>query len=382
MNAGSFPEASWSLVMSRQSQPIEALVCGLPCQRIDWMHLVAEPSIHMLDHESLGHSERVINFLSTLSTLPWLSPEDIDTIGSNLWSFDERNWPIVSSVSLGLYSETAELLDVCFMQQLLTEVPQIAVVIPVYQADESLLRTALESLALQVGVSVECWISVDGENSDLQLINRILDDYEATPVLPRPKVVYSEKNRGVAMCRNLALRQIAAPFFTCLDADDFFHPLRCLHGLLLLLGRSLQRVNTSFCRVSISTGKIILTNNQISNFGHNSFIARSTLLRTYGYLADLRRHEDTEYMRRMEYFRVPMVNSLVVGHYLYSDIASDYSSLSTDVRTSVHAIHGHPYLGGSITAELTEERMRAERHYGQLYSDAVTQALLNLFPGE
>jgi hypothetical protein len=336
----------------------------------------------MMDTHEFAHMERIAKLQTSLSRITWLTSHDVDRIGLALWGFDDHYWPIISALSLSLYDEMIGLIDACCERRLLDERPQVSVVIPVYQGDELLLRTALESLSLQVGVTIDCWISIDGEGSDLALVKQILSDLPGSDSLPPPKLAFSETNQGVAMCRNLVLRQISAPFFTCLDADDFFHPLRCLHAFLLLLTHAVDRVNTSYCRVCRSTGKIILINNQVSTFGHNSFLARSTLLKRYGYLANMRRHEDTEYMRRMEYFGVPMLNSLVVSHYLFTKLSPEYSSLSTDVRTATYIISDHPYLAGSITAELTEERLTAERHYGALYGEVISEAMLKAFPGE
>ena len=158
----------------------------------------------MMGTDGFAHMERIARLQTTLSRISWLTSHDVDRIGLALWSFDDTYWPIISALSLPLYDETIGLIDACGEKNLLKERPQVAVVIPVYQADEFLLRAALESLSLQVGVTMECWISIDGERSDLDLVTQILSDFAGSDSLPPPKLVFSETNHGLTTCMNLA----------------------------------------------------------------------------------------------------------------------------------------------------------------------------------
>lgn len=79
-------------------------------------------------------------------------------------------------------------------------------------------------------------ISVDGRVEDRQLVEEVVAELEAAGEDShwRVSVFLLERNRGVGLCRNRAFQEVTAPFFSCLDADDIFHPLRCLHALLAL----------------------------------------------------------------------------------------------------------------------------------------------------
>jgi glycosyltransferase involved in cell wall biosynthesis len=83
-------------------------------------------------------------------------------------------------------------------------------------------------------------ISVDGRLEDHQLVEEVVVaelEADAEDSHWRVSVLLLERNRGVGLCRNRAFQEVTAPFFTCLDADDIFDPLRCLHALLALQRR-------------------------------------------------------------------------------------------------------------------------------------------------
>jgi len=233
-------------------------------------------------------------------------------------------------------------------------------------------------------VAIDCLISVDGCEEDRLLVEEVLAELGAAEESTHWKVsvFMLERNRGVGMCRNRALRELTAPFFTCLDADDIFHPLRCLHAYLVLQISGVARVNTGWSRVSIRQGKIVMINGLISTHGHNSFIARSEILQKYGYLSDLRVHEDTEYMQRLRHFNVPMLDSPIVSHYLNSEIMADYKSLSTPLRQEILPIQGHPFLCGTVAATIDEQRLQIECQYTSLYDTLLYDVLSKAFPYE
>lgn len=335
-----------------------------------------------LDH--LNHMnliERLAN--ATAEAFPWISADDQDGIPAKLLDFDSRFWTFSHYLSLPLYKETLLLLNSGLAASWLPQRPTIAVIIPVYCADRDLLHMALQSLQSQVGVRLEVWISIDGRDQDQQLVADVLSQLEAesaTTAIGSLQVLHGSNNVGVGLCRNRALQKITAPWFTCLDADDIFHPLRCLHALLLLRQLGVERLNTGWSRVSLRKRKIILINGLMASHGHNSFVACTSLLHRYGYLADLRVHEDTEYQHRLQFFHVPMQSTSAVGHYLNSEVMPGYQSLSTPLRKHAHVIEGHPYLCGSVIAEADEERLRIHQHYQQHYQRLLASALLVAFP--
>lgn len=336
-----------------------------------------------MEAEALVHLERIEALLAGLAALPWIRSGEIGQIRQDLVDFDAAYWPLVRVLSLPLYRELTELLTCGEAASLLPERPHLAVVMPLHHACPALLRQALHSLRRQVGVRIEGWISIDGEAQDQQLAQAVLSELDAGPVGPpwTVSLLVSPRNRGVGPCRNRALRQITAPFFTCLDADDVFHPLRCLHALLVLLREGLMRLNTGWCRASLLERKLVLINDRLAHVGHNSFVARSELLQQCGYQADLRVFEDTEFMLRHRFYGVAMKDSPIVSHYLHTEPKPDYVSLASPCRLEVHAIEDHPYLCGSVIAAQPPGWLALECQYRERYQSLAREELLQAFPG-
>lgn len=336
-----------------------------------------------MDAAALAHLERIDQLLAALASLSWMDGAEIERIRCDLLDFDSRYWNLVRVLSLPLYRELTALLASGEASALLAERPRLAVVVPLHHGRRELLEQALESLHRQVGVAIDCLISIDGERQDLQLAEELLTELEARQARPhwQASLFVSPQNLGVGMCRNLALGQITAPFFTCLDADDVFHPLRSLHALLVLLREDLMRLNTGWCRSSLLERKLVLINDRLSHVGHNSFIAHAELLPQYGYLADLRFFEDTEFMLRHRFYGVPMKDSAVVSHYLHTEPHEGYRSLASPCRQEVHAIAGHPYLCGSVISEQPPSWRAIELEYRERYRSMPREGLAFAFPG-
>ena len=332
--------------------------------------------------EALAQLERIEALLAALPALSWLEAGEIERIRADLLDFDADHWPLVRVLSLPLYQELTALLESGAAARLLPERPRLAVVMPLHQGRRELLQPALASLRAQVAVAIDCLISIDGDHRDLSLVQAVLADLGADQDAAhwRVALLMAERNQGVGMCRNRALQQVSAPCFTCLDADDVFHPLRCLHALLVLLREGLMRLNTGWCRASLLEKKIVLINDRIAHVGHTSFIARTEILQQYGYQAPLRFYEDTEFMQRHRFFGVAMLDSPVVAHYQHTEPRSDYVSLGTAGRVEVHAIANHPYLCGSVIAELPQSWLEIKLYFEQLYPRLATTDLPAAFP--
>jgi hypothetical protein len=335
-----------------------------------------------MDSDQIEHLQRIQRCCDALSRLPWVNTGEQSEVATHLLDFDAENWTLVKYLSLPLYEEVTRLLlnSNCISE--LSERPGISVIIPVHNANPALLRKAITSSRSQVAVNIDCKISIDGRLEDYETTESILSTIPSIAERWQASITYDKQNKGVGMCRNQALRKVTSQYFTCLDADDFYHPLRCLHSLLLLLDRGLDRVNTGYSRVSARYAKIILLNGSTFWSGNNSFLARTDLLRRYGYFADLRYHEDTEYMNRLAHFGVPMMNSAAVGHYQHYEADWDYESLSTSTHTrrEVHTIENHPYLAGSVITEMTEDRQRLERQFTEIYQSIIGDSMGRAFP--
>lgn len=336
-----------------------------------------------MDDDSLAQLERIEELISALATLPWLAPDALEQCRADLLSFDAAHWPFVRLLCPPLYAELSLLLRDSMSALPWSTVPRISVIVPVYQARHDLLYAALASLKQQVGVAISCLVSLDGHEPDEAIVASVLAqlaDSEPSPCW-QVSVLVSPRNEGVGRCRNRALKQIDTPYFTCLDADDIFHPLRCLHALLLLEKLGVDRLNTGWCRFSMAENKLVLINGALSSLGLNSFVARTCLLQRYGYLADLRVHEDSEYQQRLRFFGAAMQSTAVVGHFLNTEVHPDYRSLSTPLRREISPIHGHPFLCGTVIAAADDSRRRLDAEHEQLYQRLLADALTAAFPG-
>lgn len=329
--------------------------------------------------EQLEHLERVTHCCEALKEgLPWMADAAEAALVDSLLAFDSEFWTFTKYLSLPLYAEVERLARHAPLRS--PQPPVLTVVVPVFQAKEDLLRAALRSLRGQVGVVVRAVVSIDGRAEDQSLVERLWQELGGDHPACTLQLIFSCENRGVGVCRNRAFAELETDVFTCLDADDLMHPLRCLHGLLLLSHHGVRRVNTSFSRVSVRLRKIFLLQCYLSAVGHNSFFAKRTLLESYGFQADLRRHEDTEYMRRLQYFSEPIVDSPIVSHYLNMEADPSYVSLSTDVHAERFAIEGHPYLCGSIWFNRGGHRLEIDNDFRERYRRVIAQVLLEEFP--
>ena len=234
-----------------------------------------------MNPEQLAHLDRIGGFVDALGSLPWMEAPELEQISLRLLDFDSSRWSFLRVLSFPLYAELTALLASGEALPHLKSRPRIAVVMPVYAPRRDLLRAALESLRGQVGVAIDCLISVDGRVEDRQLVEEVVAELEAAGDDShwRVSVFLLERDRGVGLCRNRAFQEVTAPFFSCLDADDIFHPLRCLHALLALQSSGVDRLNTGWSRVSLDENKIVLINDRLHCTGQSSFwlVQRSSL---------------------------------------------------------------------------------------------------------
>ena len=115
--------------------------------------------------------------------------------------------------------------------------------------------------------------------------------------------------------------------------------------------------------------------------GHTSFVAKTDLLQTMGYLMDFKYHEDTEYEQRLRFFNIPLSDSNIVGHYL--DLESDdteHQHLSGDTWGTREIINKHTYLQGSDASCITEERKRLNAYSINYYRKVQEEMATNYFP--
>jgi glycosyltransferase involved in cell wall biosynthesis len=91
--------------------------------------------------------------------------------------------------------------------------PNISVIIPVYNAEET-IKDTIESVLSQTYSQFEIIVINDGsQDKTLEIVSRILD--------PRLKVL-SYPNAGVSVSRNRGISQAAGDYVSFLDADDLW----------------------------------------------------------------------------------------------------------------------------------------------------------------
>ncbi len=110
--------------------------------------------------------------------------------------------------------------------------PKISVLMPVYNAPESFLRDAIESVQNQIYPHWEFCIADDA--SPLPHVRQILTEYADQD--PRIKLALREKNGHISQCSNSALALATGEFIALLDHDDVLTP-DALHAVVDLLNQ-------------------------------------------------------------------------------------------------------------------------------------------------
>lgn len=325
---------------------------------------------------ALAHLDRINGICEALRAHPAWKDLPHEMLFDRLSCFDGEYWTFVHYLSRALYEETLYLLR--HWRAPITSSPEVAIVMPVYRAEPMLLKLAIDSAIQQIGVDVRLWLSLDGDPRDAAIVSQLLEDLDPGP--QRVSVIDGDRNRGVGLCRNQALARIASPYFTFLDADDLFHPLRCLHAWLALENEHADRVNTGSSRVSVADSKIVLVDQSLSSIGRSSFLARARILNSHGFLTPLRFYEDSEYEMRHAYYGLRTLGVGSVGHYRNVNLIAQDGQLSSRWRSEVHVIVDHPYLCASITTELDPETSQLIEHYRSLYRRLGVDDLPAIFP--
>ncbi|MFL0682739.1 MAG: glycosyltransferase family 2 protein [Algoriphagus aquaeductus] len=108
-------------------------------------------------------------------------------------------------------------------------IPQVSVVIPIYNASPFLDKAVNSALALsEVG---EVILVDDGSTDNSYEICLSLQDFDS-----RIKVLFHDghKNKGASHSRNLGILNASFPFVAFLDADDIYYPNRFSESLQIL----------------------------------------------------------------------------------------------------------------------------------------------------
>ena len=331
-----------------------------------------------MEQEVFEHLSRITTICDGLARHPAWDDKQQRVAFDRLSAFDHDFWTFTRYLSLPLYEETNALLHQGDLSIL--DPPTIAVVMALHRPEPPLLTLAIRSALESVGVRVHLHLSLDGPEGNLPLVEDVL----AALAVDRQQVSVHlhPQNRGVGLCRNAALELMQQEWFTFLDCDDIFHPLRLLHAWLETTRHHITFLNTSYSRVSLRQRKIVLLQQGLSSIGGNSFFANRSVLTNYGYLAPLRFWEDSEYQQRLRHFALPMLSSRVIGHYQNTDLAPGYQSLATRWRKEAYSIEGHPWLCGTVLGDIDVETDTIRSHFLALYPRLRAEQLAKVFPPE
>lgn len=111
--------------------------------------------------------------------------------------------------------------------------PRLSVVIPVFNAEHTVVR-AVRSTLDSTFRDLECVVVDDGSTDGTLAALKTIED-------PRLQII-SAKHRGVAHAANLAATESRAPLIARMDADDFCHPTRFEKQIELLEAERLDGV--------------------------------------------------------------------------------------------------------------------------------------------
>ena len=103
----------------------------------------------------------------------------------------------------------------------------VAVVIPAYNAEETLAET-LESVLAQTHTALDVVVVDDGSTDDTRQIAETFAQRD-----PRVRVL-SRPNGGVARARNTGIAATTAEFVAPVDADDLWHPKKIARQLAVM----------------------------------------------------------------------------------------------------------------------------------------------------
>ncbi len=115
---------------------------------------------------------------------------------------------------------TQKIEEMKDQEEKFTSKPKISILLPVYNTPEKFLRRAIDSVINQIYKNWELCIADDASNDEN--IKLILEEYKKKD--KRIKVIYREKNGGISVASNTALKMVTGEFIGVLDHDDIYWP--------------------------------------------------------------------------------------------------------------------------------------------------------------
>ena len=218
----------------------------------------------------------------------------------------------------------------------LAENPKVSVIIPVFNAGET-LQIALDGLLEQSLRSLEVIIVDDGSTDDTASVAR---DYTIRD--PRVRYMANDVNMGAYPTRNNGMKAARGEFVTVHDSDDWSHPQKLERQLQpLLMDESKIASFSSWVRVlgDLTFVGPWLLNETFVEKNHSSALVRRSALEVVGLWDSVNVAADTEFLWRLEHHYGHQSIVHVLPGIPLSFALSDDSTLTRTKATHVKTIH-------------------------------------------
>lgn len=169
--------------------------------------------------------------------------------------------------------------------------PSLSILMSIYNESESQIHESVSSILDQTFADFELIIVCDNPNRDD--IDEIMSLYQDE----RIRLVYNEKNIGLAMSMNKAAELAKADIFARMDADDIAFPNRLQEEYNIFQGGNVDVVFTDYCFIDDQSNDI----KQVHSFPENveGIVPSKMIARTPSLI-----HHPTVMMRREAFEKV------------------------------------------------------------------------------
>ncbi len=150
--------------------------------------------------------------------------------------------------------------------------PLVSIITPAYNAERFIGET-IESVLNQTYLNWEHLVVVDRNSKDSTL--EIVRDYSKKD--PRIKCITSEKAKGAAANRNLALEIAQGDFIACLDADDLWQNDKLEIQISFMIEHNYHFTYTSYNRISEDGKAIGIQQNIPEKTSYNSLLKNNCI---------------------------------------------------------------------------------------------------------
>lgn len=135
---------------------------------------------------------------------------------------------------------------------------KLQILVPQYKETDDMVKTLLNSLALQTGVDFnDVGVVICNDGTDVHLSDELLNSY------PFKIEYYLEPHRGVSGTRNACLDHATADYVMFCDADDMFFTSIGLYSIINEINIGFETLSSLFVEeVKTKEGKMIYTNHE------------------------------------------------------------------------------------------------------------------------